>query len=78
MSNVWTVDKAVDEILRLREVVRQLHAREYDLQRLVQEMRERAQGFQNSAVQAQLKWAADKLQHRLMPPGTFTLKEPGQ
>jgi FtsZ-binding cell division protein ZapB len=78
MGNVWTVDKAVDEILRLQVLVRELRDPEMDLRQLVEDMRQRAQSFQNSAVQAQLKWAADKLNARLLPLATFKLREPGQ
>lgn len=77
-ANVWTVDAAVDEVMRLRRLVRSLERREQELRDLVDEYRRRAQAFASPVLHNQLYWAADQLNVRLMPPETFKAKEPGQ
>lgn len=77
-ANVWTVDTAVDELMRLRRVIERLGAREDELRALVEEIRRRGQSTSHGFVAAQLKWAADKLNVRLLPPEVFEPKEPGQ
>lgn len=75
-SNVWTVDTAVDELMRLQRMLRALGRREDELRRLVGEIRDRGKLSAHGNVSA--SWAAEKLSVRLLAPAWFEEREPGR
>lgn len=70
--NVWTVNAAVNEVMRLRALVRRLGDREDELRILVDDLRWRAHEFRDGTpLHIEIDLAATKLHFRLLPAETF-------
>lgn len=80
LKNVWSVDKAVDEVMRLRRLLKRIEAREAALRRLGEQWLARATHLESAAAPqppagGEIRRCSQQLFDQLFVPSTFTNAE---